>query len=594
MITYTSSSTLVFENETLPMETESFPFGELPIEWKEHCLIQNLNGSNTTFLNCTVRSGVTLDVRTLRNLSEGVVINLKISMKCQEDGNLFLPMPVKVPSIVSLSVDNCNLLGTNSETFEKDTAKFSDKIRYFELTNSVRIIDDSYLKMMLQDLNSTDSTKCGHLNAEVLIKRNVTKKFKTSASMNFLFSRNLAKLARSYTVSKNVCIYKNLKLYDNSRNPALGMNPVGSLLQSSSYPVLQVMNLSRVHLNEIPHQLRKWRLYFPRLNYLDLSFNNLSEVNSVVEIGRSEDNDTLGVIDLRNNKIKLLTKENLESYMRHKFVKVDIRDNPFVCDCRMNTVKEFLLGNGHKLPKQYDYLYGLRCTAPSNLKGRRIMKLSADEFGCEKSSRRLEMNTIIILSALSAVIIIITIVVVVFRNEIPVLIFTRIYIHITCGSLKIKDDKSYDAFVAFSEENEDWVIRTLIPRLEHPDKPPSFEVCIHQRDFLLGAAIVDNIFTCVKNSRHSIFIISKAFLKSEWCLMEFRAALQQSLKDKTHNLIMVLYEDISDTEIDEDLRRYLKAVTYVKIEDRFFWDKVVYALSRRQKKSNARFSKLKR
>ncbi|KAK3086674.1 hypothetical protein FSP39_021772 [Pinctada imbricata] len=497
-------------------------------------------------------------------------------------------MPVKVPSIVSLSVDNCNLRGSNSENFDEDIAKLPDRIRYSKITNSVRIIDDRYLDIMIQSVNShyTDSAECGPLNAEVIIERNLTVEFINSESFRILLSKNMANIARSSTIIKSICIYEKLKIYDMSQNPTLGMDPVGSLLQSSSYPVLQVMNLSRVNLNEIPHHLRRWRLYFPRMNYLDLSYNNLGEVNSVVDIGRDEVNATVGVIDLRHNKIKMLTKENLESFLQHKFVKIDVRNNPFECDCRMNVVKQFLLRNSQKLPKQYEYLYNLRCVTPRNLRGMRIINLSRINFGCDKSSSKLEINTVVILSTLSGVIILTAVVVIVFRNEIIVLFFTRIYIHINCGTMKANDGKKYDAFIAFSEENEDWVIRTLIRRLEHPENTPTFKVCIHQRDFLLGAGIVENIMACIKQSRYFIFIISKAFLRSEWCLMEFRAALQQSLKEKTDNLIMVMFEDISDMVVDKDLQRCLKTTTYVKIEDRLFWDKIVYALTRKQKKSN--------
>lgn len=75
----------------------------------------------------------------------------------------------------------------------------------------------------------------------------------------------------------------------------------------------------------------------------------------------------------------------------------------------------------------------------------------------------------------------------------------------------------YDAFVCYSGVDRDWVIGKLLPRLEHPgaDGPAPLRLCLHERDFPLGFFIADNIMTSMKSSRHTVFILTPAFVDSE-------------------------------------------------------------------------------
>ena len=82
--------------------------------------------------------------------------------------------------------------------------------------------------------------------------------------------------------------------------------------------------------------------------------------------------------------------------------------------------------------------------------------------------------------------------------------------------------QEYDAFVSYSHADAHWVSQELRPFLE--DQEPHFRLCLHDRDFLAGAEVVDNICTAVNISRRTIIVLSKAFLRSRWCDEEFRQA----------------------------------------------------------------------
>ncbi len=73
-------------------------------------------------------------------------------------------------------------------------------------------------------------------------------------------------------------------------------------------------------------------------------------------------------------------------------------------------------------------------------------------------------------------------------------------------------------------------------------------------------------------------VLSKTFLKSQWCMLEFRAAHQKVLKDRTNYLIVILFEDVSTEDLDDELKLYLKTNTYLNLSNSWFWQKLIYAM----------------
>jgi hypothetical protein len=58
------------------------------------------------------------------------------------------------------------------------------------------------------------------------------------------------------------------------------------------------------------------------------------------------------------------------------------------------------------------------------------------------------------------------------------------------------------------------VLSQLVRRLEEPGKVGrACKLCIHQRDFVVGKPIIDNIIDCIAASRHTIIVLSNNFVK---------------------------------------------------------------------------------
>ena len=176
-------------------------------------------------------------------------------------------------------------------------------------------------------------------------------------------------------------------------------------------------------------------------------------------------------------------------------------------------------------------------------------------------------------------IIVVTLVIFVFRQEMRVWFHSRFGIRLfyranDCD--KAERDKLFDAFISYSSKDEAFVSEELAPLLEHGD--PSYKLCLHYRDFPVGAYIADTIVQAVESSRRTIMVLSENFIKSEWCRFEFKSAHHQVLRDRRRRLIVILLGEVPHKDLDPDIRLYLKTNTYLQWGDKLFWEKLRFAL----------------
>ena len=82
--------------------------------------------------------------------------------------------------------------------------------------------------------------------------------------------------------------------------------------------------------------------------------------------------------------------------------------------------------------------------------------------------------------------------------------------------------QEFDAFVSYAHADFKWVCDELVPRLENRERP--FRLCVHERDFLGGADVVENIIASIETSRRTLVVLSNAYIQSEWCRFEFKQA----------------------------------------------------------------------
>ncbi len=74
----------------------------------------------------------------------------------------------------------------------------------------------------------------------------------------------------------------------------------------------------------------------------------------------------------------------------------------------------------------------------------------------------------------------------------------------------------YDVFISYSHTDAAWVMDRLVPRL----KDAGLKVCTDQESFDLGVPSLINMENAVAASRHTLLVLTPAYVASEWTMFE--------------------------------------------------------------------------
>ncbi|XP_052075957.1 toll-like receptor 2 [Mytilus californianus] len=131
----------------------------------------------------------------------------------------------------------------------------------------------------------------------------------------------------------------------------------------------------------------------------------------------------------------------------------------------------------------------------------------------------------------------------------------------------------FEAYVIYCEKDLHWIRHKL---LENIEKESGIPLCIKDRDFEVGNALVDNIVENMSASRRIILIISRDMVKNSWCLFETRIAQEQFLNRESDALIIIMVEDVSEENMSSSLRAFVNSSPVCKFptkeyEEGPFW-----------------------
>lgn len=170
-----------------------------------------------------------------------------------------------------------------------------------------------------------------------------------------------------------------------------------------------------------------------------------------------------------------------------------------------------------------------------------------------------------------------------YKRQIKLFCYVRGWFLCCIKESEIDYNKTYDVFISFAHEDENFVTDELLPGLE--TGPSVFKTCIHLRDWTPGIMIPNQIVTSVEKSRRTLIVVSKSYVKSVWGLMEFHVANVSAMAERRSRVIVILLEDVSENDIlDPELRLYMRTNTYLRWRDPWFWNKLRYALPHKPEK----------
>ena len=337
------------------------------------------------------------------------------------------------------------------------------------------------------------------------------------------------------------------------------------------------LHLQNNNIREIPPYL-----YLENVTALYLTHNKIGVLNTST-VQRLQRIKTL-FID--SNKLTYLPR-NIENVT---FTTLALHHNFFKCDCTTKWMKKWL----RKQEARIQNIDNVLCNS-DNAQGKAIYTLPDEEFVCkDENNNRSTAQSIIkektfkiialTLGVFLAVVFIVFTLAYKYRGEVKVFMYTHFNWHPFDRIDDSDPSKIYDAFVSYSGSDYEWVLSTLRLRLENRDPP--YKLCIHHRDFLVGAPIQENILNSVNQSKRMIMVLSRNFIRSEWCLLEFRAAHRKVLEDRMNYLIIILFDDVNMAELDDEIKLYMRTNTYLSISNKWFWEKLCYALPRKSDRAS--------
>ena len=86
--------------------------------------------------------------------------------------------------------------------------------------------------------------------------------------------------------------------------------------------------------------------------------------------------------------------------------------------------------------------------------------------------------------------------------------------------IKSDDKKDFDVFISYSNLDKEFVEDYLVPNLENESNEKKFHCLLHERDFVPGLPILDQIDEAVNKSSCTLIILSSNFVKSNWARQE--------------------------------------------------------------------------
>lgn len=365
------------------------------------------------------------------------------------------------------------------------------------------------------------------------------------------------------------------------------------------------------------------------------TFNGLKELevlhldhNSVTSIEGQEFNglDNLRELYLNNNKIKNIGKEMFNHMSRLRILhlhrnylislsvwqinpaitEITLSYNPWSCDCeytemfrewtkRVSSVTDlsniqcvYTQGNTSNILVLNDTVFddpssgfkiayenGTLCTGLPSINNSINGNLTATRTIITNEDVQDYIPLLIATLGGFLLVLILSVMLFIYRQEMRVWCHSRFGIRLFYRASDLEDsEKMYDAFVCYSSKDEAWVTEELASSLERGD--PSYKLCLHYRD--VGGYVTDKIRQAVESSRRTIMILSENFLRSEWVRYELKSAMTHVLRDRRKRLIVVLLGQVSQKDLDQDLRLYIKTNKCLNANDRLFWEKLKFAL----------------
>ena len=472
--------------------------------------------------------------------------------------------------VTRASSDNCHLLSSRQQLMIQEVS-FPRKLKSIHVRSSHLRFYPSVLRIPLHIKTTLESLDISH---------NILYQW----SGVFYKIESLKRL----NLSNNYCSHISEEFFSNFPNIETldaSFNKIGQYLVEdingstfSHLHNLKFLNLSNNWIENLPENIF---ISSRSLELFDLSFNQLENL-----IFRYDHMDNLSTLQLQQNKISTLSLKLLHHLARSakekdKNASIDLSGNPLDATCKNIDFLNWVVERPHYFVNIETYIFlrdGHRQISYTDL----VEDFSAFHKSCHQYTALIIFSTCFII-----VFILIIVGGITYRYRWRLRYFyymtkARYLHHITEFDGAARKEYHYDIFISYATDNYHFVTGEMYSTLEDA----GLSMCLHQKDFLPGNDIADNIVTAVRNSKLTLLVLSPAFLESKWCIYEFNMARMESIYSRggENTVFVVLFENIDITLVSQEMRDYLDSESYLAYpreeEDRpYFWQMLIQAIT---------------
>ncbi|KAG9492422.1 toll-like receptor 8 [Eleutherodactylus coqui] len=317
-------------------------------------------------------------------------------------------------------------------------------------------------------------------------------------------------------------------------------------------------NLSELYLNHNGLQFFAWKDLecFKNLKVLDLSHNRLTMIghlsnytdslqtliishNSIQTLaeGFLLKAMSLDHLDLSSNLIQSINKSIFLSGSDNYLKSLKLKGNPFDCSCEIIDLVQWILKNNVTIPR---LATDVTCATPKNWKKRGIVYF--DIHACNLD--RIAMLLFLISSLVTVTFTVLPIV--------KHLFFWDVWYMCHWFKAKLKRYKVcssecvYDAFITYDETDPavtDWVYNELCHQIEYKGNK-SILLCLEERDWEPGKAVIDNITQSINQSKKTLFVLTKKYISKGKFKTAFYLAMQKLMDENMDVIVIVLLQPV--------------------------------------------------
>ena len=369
----------------------------------------------------------------------------------------------------------------------------------------------------------------------------------------------------------------------------LSRNLLGNLLRQENSTdffqeqiFLKTLALAGNNILQLPHRFLD---PFGKLEVLDLSDNYFEEIT--FSLGRLRKLKQLNLSKNRLTMLRLTTMDELGYIAKYQRFIIDLSENNILCSCQTLDFLKWILkhSEGSNIVLKGGRSYS--CTFANSTRGNfSDLPGILSSLGKECASY---IGTIIacVMAVTSALITVSAGIIYRYRWRIRYIYYMakRSY----RGNLQAQNGNyrnifHYDAFVSHSSDDREVAFHNFREHIESL----GFKLCFHERDFIPGFDIAENIANAIHDSRKVVCVLSNSFLTSSWCMYEFNMALMERIHrpDGENMLFLVRLKDFDVKKAPLALLQFIRDTTYATDEypddtssQAMFWAKIADTIS---------------